>query len=166
MAAIYSVGGFTKSITVAPTVTAAAYSAGNLIGGKLTLAGATRNMTDGGGTNTGVIQSLVLSDKANQKAAIDVVIFNADPTNTTFSDHAAVALNVADLPKVVGIIPILASDYSSLAAATNAVACVRNVGLGFSIPTGTSLWACLIARGTPTYSSTSDLALTAILAQD
>ena len=166
MAAVFNVGGFTKVITVSPTVTAAAYSAGNLIGGKLTLAAAVRGTTDGGTQASGELRSLLLTDKANQKAAIDVVFFNADPTNTTFTDHAAVALNVADLPKYIGHVSILASDYSSLAAATNAAATKPNLGIGFSIPSGSTLYACLISRGTPTYASTSDLSLTVSFSQD
>lgn len=167
MAAIYSVGGFTKTITVPVTVTAAAYATGNLIGGKITLAGATRNTTDGGGTNSAGLNHLRITDKANQKIPLDVVFFNADPANTTFTDHAAVALNVADLPKVVGHVSLVATDYVSLAAATNAVATARNVGMAFSLAANaTTLYACLIARGSGTYTSTSDIELLVGLWQD
>lgn len=158
MSAVSSVGGFSKTITVAVTVTAGAYVTGNLVGGKITLPAATRAFVDGSATNSAGIQHLRITDKANQKIPLDVVFFNANPTATTFTDRSAVALNVADLTKVIGHVSLAAADYVSLAAATNAVGTARNVGLAFTLAAGaTTLYACLIARGSGTYASTSDV---------
>ena len=166
MSVVTNVGGFTDSLTATPTITAGAYSSGNLLGGLLTLAGAARVNADTGGLATGTIRTVTLTDKANQKSAVDVVFFVANPTNTTFTDHAAAAINVADLPNVAGHVSIVAGDYISLAASTNAVATKGGLGISYKIPSGSSLYACLICRGTPTYASTSDVSLRVTVGKD
>lgn len=151
-------GAVTKQITAIPTVsTSPAYSAGDLIGGKISLANASRAATLGG-----TITSVVLSDKAKQSAATDVVFFTADPSNTTFTDNAALAVNAADLINIVGVVPI--TSWSSFSA--NSVGYANGVGLGFTLAAGTTLYAALVSRGTPTYASTSDIQLTVGIVPD
>lgn len=167
MSTVYNMGGFGPTITVAVTVTAGAYVTGNLIGSKITLPGATRGFVDGNATNSGGVYHLRITDKANQKIPLDVVFFNANPTATTFTDRSAVALNVADLPKVLGHVSLAAADYVSLSATTNAVGTQRNVGMGYTLAgTATTLYACLIARGSGTYTSVSDVEILLGIWQD
>lgn len=154
-----TVGGMT-AIAVAPTVsTTPAYTAGDAVGGKLTLASAVR--LSGG---NGLIQSVVLADKGKQSVALDVVFFNADPSGTTFTDNGALTIADADLLKIVGHVSVAAADYSAFV--DNSVATKAGLGLAFKLASGTSLYACIVARGTPTYTSTSDVQLLVSILED
>lgn len=138
--------------TATPTVsTTPAYSAGDNIGGLISLTSAVRYAA-GGGT----ITSVVISDKAKQSAAIDVVFFTANPGSTTFTDNGALAVNAADLVSIVGVISV--TSWSAFSA--NSVGSALGQSLPFVLASGTTLYAALVARGTPTYASTSDIQIT------
>ena len=157
-----NLGGYTA--TAAPTITVStspAYSAGDLVGGKLTLASILR--TSGG---TGLLQSLLLRDTSNQKAALELIIFDSDPSSTTFTDNAALSINAADVSKIIRRISIAASDYVTIGSI--AVADVGPVSKVLKAASGVDLYACLVAAtgSTPTYASTSALSLTIGVLQD
>lgn len=154
-----SAGGYTTVLTSALTCTAGAYVAGYDIGGKLTLTSAVR--VSGG---SGIINSLILSDKGKQNSAVDIIFFDADPASTTFTDNAALTVADADLTKIIGVVNITANDYASFA--DNSVATVKNLGLAFKVTTSTNIYATVVSRGTPTYASTSDLSLKVKMYQD
>jgi hypothetical protein len=153
-----NVGSFTTVIKDTTAVTAAAYSAGNAVGGKRTLANAVR--VSGG---TGILQSLTLLDRANQKAAMTLYIFDADPTNATLTDHAAFVFSTDDL-KVIAQVTINAGDYVT----TNSKAIVNYGGLGIPLKaaSGTTLYAALVTSGTPTFANTTDVQLEVGILQD
>lgn len=135
-----------------PTVsTTPAYTSGDSIGGLISLTSAVRYAA-GGGT----ITSVVISDKAKQSAPIDVIFFTANPGSTTFTDNGALAVNAADLISIVGVISV--TSYSAFSA--NSVGSALGQSLPFVLGSGTTLYAALVARGTPTYASTSDVQLT------
>lgn len=157
-----NLGGYTA--TAAPTITVStspAYSAGDLVGGKLTLSSILR--TSGG---TALIQSLLLRDTSNQKAALELIIFDSDPSSTTFTDNAALSINAADVSKIIRRISIAAADYVTIGSI--AVADVGPVSKVLKAATGVDLYACLMAAtgSTPTYASTSALSLTVGVLQD
>lgn len=131
-----------------PTVSASAYAAGQVIGAKFTLPNAARVPA-----GAGLIQVATLLSKTATTAAIDMVIFSADPTASTLADKTAPTIAAADLDKLVGVIHL--TDWSALGAA--ALAQNLAVGLPFRLPAGTSLYAVLIARAAITPSSTADL---------
>lgn len=131
-----------------PTVTAAAYAAGNVIGGKFTLPNAARLAA-----GAGLIQAATLLSKTATTAAIDMVIFSADPSTSTLTDKANPVIAAADLDKIVGVIHL--TDWSAIG--TISVAQNVAVGLPFRLPAGTSLYAVLIARAAITPGSTADL---------
>lgn len=151
-AVIGQVGGTTVVVTVAPTVTAAAYSAGQCVGGLLTFTGAARS----GGPGSGLVQSAVISDVSGQDSAIDIVLFNQNPSGSTFTDHATCTIANADLPKIAGVIAV--SDCHLLGASAPGVCQGQQQALPFGLGGGnTTLWAVNIARGTPTYTATTNL---------
>lgn len=152
-------GGHTTVIAVSPTVDTSIYASGDLIGGKLSIANAAR-VAAGSGT----IQGVVLADQAKQDAAIDVVFFSADPTGTTFTDQAALDVADADNLNIIGVIKILASDYSDFNDNSNATK--SSQGLPFKLASGTSIYAALVCRGTPTYAAATDLQLKVKIYQD
>ena len=145
-------GAPTASLVATPTVSVSpAYSSGDLIGGKLSLANAIRVAGLGG-----TITNAILTDKGKQNAAIDIVLFSTDPTNTTFTDNGVLTIADADLINIIGVIPV--TSYASFN--DNSVGYINNVAIPFKLASGTTLYACLVSRGTPTYTSTSDLQLT------
>lgn len=153
-----NVGSFTTVIKDTTAVTAAAYSAGNAVGGKRTLANAVR--VSGG---TGILQSVTLLDRANQKAAMTLFIFDADPSAATLTDKTAFVFSTDDL-KVVAQVPINAGDYVT----TNSKAFVTYGGLGIPVKaaSGTTLYAALVTSGTPTFAATTDVQLEVGILQD
>ena len=69
-------GGVTTEVCVTPAVTAAAYSAGNVVGGLITLPAAFLS------ANAGVLQSIRLTSKSTQTAEFDVTFFSSLPSTT------------------------------------------------------------------------------------
>ena len=148
---IGSVGGHTAVVTVTPTITAGTYSAGYLVGGLMTVANAAR-VAAGKGT----IQSVVLTDKAKQDMPIDIIFFQTNLPNSTLTDHVALTIHDTDLLACIGVVKILASDYSDFA--DNSVASKTSQGLPFAAAAGsTTIYAVAVARDAPVYASTSDL---------
>lgn len=141
-----------KSIRVAPTVTAGAYSAGDVVGGVLTFADAAR--ASGG---CGMIQSVVVTDRGNVGSALKLILFSGSPSSA-IADNGAFAWGTddADMAKYQGEIDIASTDYTTLA--TKKVATIPNVGLLYACD-ATSLYGYLVCSGTPTYAATTDLAV-------
>jgi hypothetical protein len=144
-------GGDVLVTSVTPVVSTTAYATGDVIGSKLTLANAAR--IAGG---AGIIQSVTLHCKSAQTGAVDLLLFAADPSASTFTDNGALAVNAADFDKLIGVVHI--TDWTSLGAAIS-IAQAQAIGMPFDLPAGTSLYAVMVARSTPTLASTSDLKL-------
>lgn len=148
---------YTKVVSVTPTIDTAVYASGELVGGLITLERATRN-----GVHTGLISSIALSDLDSDAADIDVVIFDSNPTATTFTDNAAFDVADADLLKVICWVSV--TDY--ILFSDNSVGLAQNVNCPFEILSGTTLYAALVSRGTPDYATVSDLTLRVGILQD
>lgn len=143
-------GGDVLVSSVVPGVSTTAYATGDTLGGKLSLTGAAR-VTGG----AGIIQSVTLHSKSNQTGAIDLLLFAADPTASTFTDNSPLALNAADFDKLIGVVHI--TDWTNLGTAS--IAQAQALGMPFDLASGTTIFAVLVARSTPTLASTSDLKL-------
>jgi len=99
---------------------------------------------------TGILHSVVVQDLSAQSGAIDLVVFDSNPTATTFTDNSALDIADADLPKVIGIVSIVSTDYASFA--DSSVAVLTNAGLPVkSLATTPNLWICPVSRDTKTY---------------
>jgi hypothetical protein len=133
---------------ISPTCTSVAYSANTCIGGLQAMGGLFHAPASGGGT----ITKLVLSDAKNQKVATDVVFFRSNPSATTFTDDAVIAMAAADLKKVAGHASISAIDYITF---TSTSGCEATVVPNITVKLNTTsvLYAALITRGTPTYTA-------------
>lgn len=155
------VGGHITTITMTPIVSSGvAYATGDNVGALMQFAGAAR-VTDG----HGVVHTVTLTDLGKQDIATDVIIFSQNPTATTFTDNSPMDIADADLPKICGIVKIAASDYSDFN--DNSAACIRSAGVTFDLVAGNqTLYACLVTRGAPTYTSTSDITLKLGILQD
>jgi hypothetical protein len=137
-------------VTVTPTITAGAYSAGDQVGGLQTIAAGYPARPKG----SLLIQSITIIDKASQKAAMEIIFWSAAPT--VVADNAAANYSDSDLgSKCVGKVTVAATDYATLAA--NSVATIPNVGLLMSPDAASTVYATVMTTGTPTYAATNDL---------
>lgn len=144
---------------VSPVVSLTAYSANDALGGKLTITNAVR--VSGG---TGTLLSIGILDRANQKPAGTLIIFNADPTAATITDNLAFVFSTDDL-KVIHEIPVLASDYITIN--NKAFANLSNLGREVKANAATtSLFAAFVLSSTPTFVATTDVQITFGIAQD
>jgi hypothetical protein len=149
----------TIRVTSAQTVTASsAYSSGNAVGGLITFSNAVRSAGQGG-----IIQGFVVRDKAGQNVPYDLFLFDANPTNTTVTDKSAVAINTADLAKVICVVSVSAA---SLGAASTMAVLTASPGQAFKLTSGTTIYGILVTRGTPTYASTSDVSVDLVILPD
>lgn len=153
--------GDTTVTTVPLTITAGAYTLGYCVGGKQTLASFAR-VSGGSGMNIGV----VVTDLAKQDAALGIIFFSSDPSATTFTDNAALDIADADLPKVIGTVRVLASDYQDLS--DNSVATVFNKLLGYELASGQTIYFTVVMNATSgaTYAGTTDVQIRLIQLPD
>lgn len=138
-------------ISQTPTTSASPdYAAGEVIGGKLTFAGAA--LAAGGAS---LLQAVTVNSKVANTAAMDLVLFNDNPTNSTFTDNDALAVNALDFPAVIGVVHI--TDWTSLG--TQATGQAKNEALPMTL-VGTALYGVLVARGAVNLGTTSDITVT------
>jgi len=148
----------TVCVSSSPTVDTAIYASGDLIGGKLTFAGALR-----ASTRSGYITSVTVFDQSAQAQDLEVVIFGDNPTATTFTDQAALDIADADV--------LLIEDAVSLGSATrfawadNGIKFVGSLSLPV-VGTGTSIYGALVSRGTPTFAAGTDIRVQICVSQD
>jgi hypothetical protein len=144
------------AISITPTISGApAHSAGDSVGGKLELANAVERAR-----GAGVIRDVTLADSTNAQGAIDVFFFAADPSASTLTDNAAASFAAADLANAIGFVSI--TSYSS--GASRALGRGEaNRPLHFVIPSGTSLYAAMVARGSMTLSPADGLTLRVVI---
>lgn len=152
-------GGITDKKSATVTVSTSAYASGDLIGGLQSI----KAVDDRTIERSGLIQDIGLSDKAKQDAVIDVVFFNANPSNTTFTDNAALTVDDADITKIIGFAQV--TSYTDFAASSFGYA--GNVAMPYKIDNDDGLlYFALISRGTPTYAATTDVQPSIGLLQD
>lgn len=149
-------GGHTQRFAGTPTLSTAAYGAGDLLG---TLLKTSAARVAGQGI---VVLDVTATDLGKQNQPLDVVFFDAAPGATTFTDNSPLDVADADLPKVVGFVNLGTADYCSFN--DNSIVTKRNVGLAANPASGT-LWYCAVTRGTPTY-GTADMTLRLGVLQD
>lgn len=156
--------GATKFTSAIPTTDTNIYASGDLIGGKLTFTNALRPWV-----GTGYLTGLRISDKNKQAADLELVIFDQDPTGTTFTDNAAFNPVAADIPKIIAVVAL--GSTSRFAYSVTGVDYVGNLVIPLralnssSQPAGT-LYGALVSRGTPTYTTSSALTIELQIAQD
>lgn len=137
------------SSTVSPTVTAGAYSAADVVGGLLTFSGVPKR---------GKITEVVVTDQAKQAGALDLVLFNTEPT--TIADNGASDIADADIAKIATAIRLADTagahkyDFSD-----NKIYVIAELNRRFE-RTGDALYGFLIAAGTPTFAAVTDVSIT------
>lgn len=153
-----------RIVTATPVLDTAAYTSGYLMGGKLTFSNAARP-----GVGTGYITSIVATDLASQAVAFDLVLFDRNPTSTTFTDQAAFDIADVDLPYVIGVFNFPTTGHFTFA--DNSVHVVTGQTHAFRTVdsngenTGT-LYGALVARGAYDGASASDIVIKIGISQD
>ncbi len=150
--------------TVSPTVTAGAYSSGQDIGGKLTFTGALRNST-----RSGMLVSVSVVDQAAQTADLEVVLFNDNPSSTTFTDAATLDIADADMAKIAGVISL--GSTSRFSYADNGIKYIGSLAIPLqggqaSGTASRTVYAALVSRGTPTFAASTDVSVMICVSQD
>jgi len=142
-------GGFTNVVKLTGVqvgVDGAAYGSGDVIGDKSPI----EVELVRGDWESGILHSVVVHDLSKQSAALDVVVFDSRPSATTFTDNAALDIADADLPKVIGVVSVTATDYAAFN--DNSVATKTAISLPIKNNSGTTkCWVAFVSRGTPTY---------------
>lgn len=140
-------------VVSAPTITVTAgtaYASGDCVGGKLTLTGISR-INDAGVK----LETIFVTDAANQKPNLKFLFFNADPTAATLTNDAALALST-DITKVIGMASVDTGDYTTISSAAFAAKNGINAVLK---STTTSVWMAILTTSTPTFTGTTNLSV-------
>ena len=131
---------------VTPTITAGAYSANDVIGGRLEFVGFQR----------GTLQSITICDNANQAVDYILVFFESQPTD--IADNAPGDVADADLEKIIYSDTLLDSSDKK-AFVDNSFVFLYNLDVPMR-GDGSNIWAFLITTGTPTYAAITDITVT------
>lgn len=147
-----------------PTLDTGAYAAGDLMGGKLTFANAARE-----GVGTGFVESINIPDLAAQGVDVTLILFDQDPSGTTFTDQAAFDIADADLAKVIGFFTF-GSD-ARFAFADNSLKFVTGLATAFSLTdangeVSTSMYGALVAGGAYDGVTAADITIKLGISQD
>lgn len=151
-------GAAAASIYVTPTVQAASYAAGTVIGGLLTFANATRT-----GSLAGLVQEAKATFASGIQPSLDLLLLNANPGSSTITDKTALSIAGADLGKVLGIIHL--TDVSALG--TPSLVQALQQAFEFVLASGTSLYGCIVQRTAAgvTLGSTTDMIVSVAIIQ-
>lgn len=135
-----------------PTITGntVQYTAGDNVGGLLTLSNFAR-VAAGSGLITGAV---ITSDSA-QTCFFDILIFNANPSGSTFTNNGAQDVVAADLPSIAGVLHL--NDVTALSGAS--IHQMSSAPLSVVLPSGTTAYAAIVVRGAPTLAANGDLTL-------
>lgn len=154
---------FMNVVAVTPTVDTSIYASGDLIGTKLTFSNALS-----AATGSGVILGAIISDAAAQAQDLELVIFGANPSATTFTDQAELDIDDTDLAKVQAVISF--DSTTRFAYADHGVKYKSNIALPVkatsSGASGRHLYGALVSRGTPTFEAANDVTVTLLVSQD
>lgn len=144
-------GGYTKAVYINPTIIATAYTANDVVGGRMDITNALRIKSN----NSGILNSVaVIEVGTSQKIQFDITLYHTIPGASTLTDASALVNNAADANKVIPEV-ISLTDYKETGGLWIAQSSPL---LGFDAPKLIStdvpqrdLHAVAVTRGTPTY---------------
>ncbi len=103
------------------------------------------------------IQAVTVQCKVANTVAMDLILFNANPAESTFTDNSAPAVHANDLAKVIGVINI--TKWTSMGSNSQSMGEATNLAFPVELAT-TAAYGVLVARGTVNLASTSDITVT------
>ena len=130
---------------------------GKSIGGLITITNAARTSGTAGNPGTGgTFQSIVLNFKdAIGSIPMDIYLWNVNPTNSTCTDNTTFVESFTDVGQL-GIIHM--TDFT--AGNTAALGQANNLAIPYAISSGTSLFMCIITRGSAAITGTTNANVT------
>lgn len=148
-------------IQVTPTITAGGYTAGDCVGGLMTITDAAR--ANGG---SGMLLSITVLDQTQaQRAPMDLLFFDASVTSA--GDNAPVAFSDGDMAHCLGIVQLPLYNAPWPGTPLNSIAALHGIYLPYALDAGTAnLYCQAVLRTGPTYTATSDLVFSFTLAKD
>lgn len=135
-----------SSVTVAPTVSTSAYTAGFVLGGVESFI-----IPAGGVTLQSVITNF---NTGAYVGGVDWLLFNANPSNGGTTDRAALAIVAADQPKLIGVIH--ATDCK-LTATVTSYCQSGNSPMFIRLASGNVLYVVKQVIGAPTFTNATDV---------
>ncbi len=100
--------GNTRHVTVTPVISATPdYTAGDAVGGVQTVGPL------GSHNGSGILKTVAITDAANQKPVLTLLLFKALPTGT-YTDNGAAAPSAGDRLVFLGKINIAATDWETI----------------------------------------------------
>lgn len=145
---VAAVGTQIFSFANTPTINTSAYVNGYILGGIMTFA----NVVPSAGYGL-TLKSIRISSKSVQTCGIKFYFFNQNPTNSTWTDHAAPAINAADIPFLWGSYTMNPADSG---LGTHTIWNFDGIEMNCNVAT-TNVYAIMVVNGTPTFTSTSDI---------
>jgi len=146
--------------SVTPTIQAALYATGDLVGGKMEISGLGQRELP-----HGVLYSVLVIDKDAQLGDFDLFLFDSDPSNTTFTENGAFSIAAGDVSKLLAVINFTSADDTTVLGTRQFF--FKEVSVpyrmvstsGFTTDASVKLYAALVARSGPTFTTTSSLIL-------
>lgn len=151
-------GGITVTLPFVPTVTAGAYSSGNVVGGMQAVPFAVRPQM-----LTGVLYGVTVLANSNTAPPLTLYFLKNSQQGGIYTDNAAITWNVADFKDIIFHHTIAAADY--VTAGSKQVASYGGIGKPLVLPT-TTLFVLPVATGSFTPGSTSDYTFLLSILQD
>ena len=135
-------------LTATPTVDTNIFASGDLIGATFI------TFSNGllAGKHCGQIRHAMIVDNSVNTADIDVLFFNTAPSNSTYTENAALTLHATDQSYLIGETTL--AKHTSLAASSIHQTALADATYIPFILTSDNLYAVLISRGTPTFTAT------------
>lgn len=147
-----SEGGLTQ-ISASPSsfaqavTTSGAYSAGNVVGGIISLVDV--NLTSGGRV---VLRTIQVNDKNGNADALDIYFFKATPSGGTYTDKSALAWGTGDSANKIGQLAVKSGDWLT----DNSQSSVNYSGLTMKMtPSAATLFMLIVCPtgSTPTFTN-------------
>lgn len=136
-------------VTATPTIDTNIYASGDLIGDKMTFTFPDKWKDH----PTGSVFGVDILDKDKQGVNVTLILFSTNPTNSTFTNNAALAIHATDLPYATVKIPIT----SHVSFSANGISYSDNIKkLLQGTPDGL-VYGVIQSNGTPTYTTTTSL---------
>lgn len=142
-----------KQVSVTPTISTGAYTAGDVVGGLMTFTVSDLTPVEG------ILRSILITDDHNQSEEYTLYVFNAVPS--TIANDAAFAPTLADLKKLITTVGIASGDYTT--SNSNAWALLGGhedtiMEIHFHSDTG-AIYIYAVAVATPDYNADGDLSI-------
>lgn len=149
----------TDKFTATVTNNTDAYASGDLVGSVMQFVD-----LDNRKATSGLVTAVTVTDKDKQSANVDLLLFDEEPVNTTWTNNSAIDVDDLDLGKVVPGSPIQITRHHTLNDSGYSVA--DSLAVGFRARSSTALYGALIARSTPTYTAANALTVALSILQD